>query len=329
MESFPSIKSLDQVTAIKENYSSPGSFLAIQGYALVEINAQQTLTVLAGSISEAGMLDGNLTIARFGTMLSFIQLDNPNHLLLADRGNKRIRRVDLASSLVDTHSGNCTHNDVDGSSSGVCYKELYDMAVQPGTGIIAITDGDRLHIIHNGRDNRKVETKFKARGYMSLRRVAFIDNRLYVTSLFNGVCVFNSTFDFESCFEPTHDYDWFSDLYMNAAFIAMKWPVIDASDIYGIAKLSESTILVTMALNEGTGLFTVNINTQKAKALCFDSTESSNGQTNSQMARKELFVDCAYIKGSSFLHLVNSTLLISGDTEEEGTLVVELTLDGR
>lgn len=315
-----------------ENHASPGSYLAIQGFALVGINTQETLTILAGSINKAGMINGNLTIARFGRTLSFVQHSNKTHLLLADRGNNCIRTVDLASLLVDTHSGYCGRRDsgvidsVEESFDKVRFKELYDMVVQPGTGIIVITDADSLRIIYDETNGeRKVLTKYHARGLVRLRRIAFTNRKIYVTSSFDGVCIFDMSFEFETCFEPMVGYDQVSSTNMFATF-NMPLPIIDTTNIYGVEKLSETNILVTMTSDVGTGLFTVNVNTHDATAICMGTT---NYQFGLQSVSSSFGTDCTYNHGSNFLHLIDSTLLISGDTNGQGTLVEELVLNSR
>lgn len=329
--SFPSLKSLNAVTAIRENKADPGSFLLLAGHAVVEVSRDKTsMTVLAGSIQDTGYKDGNLTVARFAKMLSFTQLENRNHLLVADKGNKRIRRVDLLNQVVDTFGKESDSINLDGETlfEHDTYLDLYDISSQPRTGIIVFTDGGRLCIICN-TESGSAETVYNSGSLIKLRRIAFGNTKTYITSQSDGLCIFNSRFELEKCFIPKHDQEETKSNAFMTPFIfgtQMQRTVLP-SDIYGIETLSGSTVLVTMAVYEAseTGLFTVNINSENATNLCFHDSTPNGDMTGGWNIN---FMTCDYRNGGSFLLISDSTLHIVGDISGRGTNVEQFELNG-
>jgi DNA-binding beta-propeller fold protein YncE len=85
---------------------------------------QITSTVLAGAQGDPGFLDAVGASARFRGPKGLALVDGDSALLVADSGNRIIRRLNLASGMVDTWAGEpCVAGDGDGHRTEVRFQE--------------------------------------------------------------------------------------------------------------------------------------------------------------------------------------------------------------
>lgn len=98
--------------------------------------ANGTLTLLAGSQGQAGMVDGTGAEARFDAPYDLVVVDGA--LLVSDFGNNRIRRVTL-DGVVTTYAGSGTPGMTNGSLGEAAFNAPQGLALS-GDGRLFVTD---------------------------------------------------------------------------------------------------------------------------------------------------------------------------------------------
>lgn len=112
-----------------------------------KITPAGVVSTFAGSTT-SGYKDGQGAAAQFATPWG-LAIDQNGDLLVADFGNYRIRKVNIATSpagLVSTIAGNGQQTVKDGSSTACSFNSLYDLVVDK-KGNIFVAEGDQSHVI--------------------------------------------------------------------------------------------------------------------------------------------------------------------------------------
>ena len=92
----------------------PGNILFSDRYAMKTTDGSST-SLIAGSATQAGYVEGAGSHARFNNISSFLQL-SPNQVLIADIRNHCLRSLNRRTNRTNRHAGNCTHQ---GKQNGV------------------------------------------------------------------------------------------------------------------------------------------------------------------------------------------------------------------
>ncbi|MBI3233052.1 MAG: T9SS type A sorting domain-containing protein [Bacteroidetes bacterium] len=123
-----------------------------------KITPAGVVTTFAGT-NTSGYKDGSASVARFSTPWGLC-FDNNGDLLVADFGNYRIRKVNVATSPVgdvSTVAGNGQQTVKDGSSTACSFNSAYDLVVDKN-GNIYIVEGDASHVIRKIDGSGNVST---------------------------------------------------------------------------------------------------------------------------------------------------------------------------
>ena len=85
----------------------PGNILFSDQYA-IKITDGSSTSLLAGSATQNGYVQGVGSHARFSFIPSFLQLST-NQVIIADQYNHCLRYLNRNSNQTDQYAGNCTH----------------------------------------------------------------------------------------------------------------------------------------------------------------------------------------------------------------------------
>ena len=285
------------VTYIQEDITSDNIYLAVQGNALIQINAtSNTTVVLAGSINEEGFKNEISTAARFEWIESFLQEKDGNTILVADSGNRCIRMLDKKTLNVSTYSGFCSayldHQKTvtNGKFSEATYLYPYDMGQIHN--IIVLTDENHLRALNTTQ--RTVWTEYSsidrnARA-VNLNRIGINERngKIYITCV-DSILVFSSKVGKVKFLQE-----------IQAKFI-LNW----VADLEGVAILSDSLLLVTSGLSSQImGLFTLDLLSARMRNVCISATKPPNIQMGT----------CRYMTYGTYISKTKEhQLLISGD----------------
>jgi serine/threonine protein kinase, bacterial len=115
-------------------------------HKISKINTSGALSVIAGT-ANFGNVDGNGTTARFN-MPSGIGFNGSNNLFVADLGNNKIRKIDIASDLITTYfAGNIQNPKNLFFQEGICYiadQGNYQVKKLSSNGLISTFAGSSL-----------------------------------------------------------------------------------------------------------------------------------------------------------------------------------------
>ena len=190
------------INALQEDKEQPGTFLALQGYALVRFQDGLKPHILAGLPQTSGAIDGNSSEARFGSMYGFIQIENTSKILIADVDNACIREVERTIWTVSTYSGLCSNSSkgsktiLNGNTKDARYIYPFDIASPPGLAAVQyITDKNYIRVIFV--EDATIYTLTKATKWWSsgfFKRISFSpSNNLFITTHEDGIYVFEPT----------------------------------------------------------------------------------------------------------------------------------------
>lgn len=93
------------------------------------------VTLIAGSPGVPGFADGAGTAARFFSPQGLV-IDDQNNLYVADSGNNRIRRIDLATNTVSTLAGNGTPGSNAGTGAAATFNGPSALAIRSGALLV-------------------------------------------------------------------------------------------------------------------------------------------------------------------------------------------------
>jgi sugar lactone lactonase YvrE len=116
-----------------------------------KITPDGKVSLYAGHISQSGKKDGNVKEALFSMPVGLAIDVATNSLLIADRGNHRIRKI-TAYGEVSTLAGS-TYGFADGNSSTAQFHYPSDICIGSSDGRIFIADAnnDRIRVLMNGQ----------------------------------------------------------------------------------------------------------------------------------------------------------------------------------
>lgn len=322
------------INALQEDKQRPGTFLALQGFALVELRPDTERSILAGSPQNFGSEDGNSSEARFGSMYSFLQVDNASYILVADADNACIRKVERDSWDVRTHSGICEATDsnkkvsIDGGLENARYVYPFEICSSPWRPErLYITDKKRIKVIK--AEQGTVHTLFEAERWWStgyFKRIDFSPSlNVFVTTHEDGIYMFNSTFDLEKQIQPNYNV---RDPVTNRFFERTKQGDIfslDAllgtfSNFEDVIALSDGAVLATLGgLHMTRSLVVIDVPSENMTLACVSTL------VGEPRLPEDLRHVCQYQTDGRDLQLINSTLYISGSpsTQDQYSTGVE------
>ena len=105
---------VNYVFHLERDLSIPGNILFSDGSAMKTTDFSST-SLIAGSATQYGYVEGVGSQARFNFILSFLQLST-NQALIADNRNHCLRSLNRATNQTGRYAGNCTH---EGNQNGV------------------------------------------------------------------------------------------------------------------------------------------------------------------------------------------------------------------
>ena len=127
-------------------------YAASNNHAIYRITPTGTTTVFAGAVNSAGSVDNTVpTSARFRDPEGLSMDPTGTYLLVADRSNNKIRKIDIASGAVTTFAGNASNTS--GTEDGAAlttarFKEPYGIAFAP--------DGNTVYVCEIGSSTDRI-----------------------------------------------------------------------------------------------------------------------------------------------------------------------------
>jgi sugar lactone lactonase YvrE/formylglycine-generating enzyme required for sulfatase activity len=141
-------------------------YAASNNHAIYRITPSGTTAVFAGAVNSAGSTDSTVpTSARFRDPEGLSMDPTGTYLLVADRSNHKIRKIDIASGAVTTFAGNASNTS--GTEDGAAlttarFKEPYGIAFAPDGNTIYVCEigasTDRIRKIANTSGNWTVSS---------------------------------------------------------------------------------------------------------------------------------------------------------------------------
>lgn len=104
------------------------------------------VTLVAGSPEGPGFADGVGTAARFKNPQGLV-LDDQNNLYVADSGNHRIRKIDLATNTVSTLAGNGTAGSTAGTGTAATFNAPSALAIRNGALLVVDSGSGRIRSV--------------------------------------------------------------------------------------------------------------------------------------------------------------------------------------
>jgi sugar lactone lactonase YvrE len=104
------------------------------------------VTTLAGSSD--GFVDGTGTGAKFSSPNGVAVIPSSGIIVVADKNNNRIRRLDPTSGVVTTLAGN-SYGFADGAGAAAAFKFPNGVAVIPSSSVIIVADtnSNRIRLV--------------------------------------------------------------------------------------------------------------------------------------------------------------------------------------
>jgi len=111
--------------------------------SIIRIDARGAAATLAGRA--AGFLDGPSSVAQFSSPLGIAAVDDGG-LIIADRGNFRVRKIDNAGNVI-TLAGNGDPTDADGPGPMASFQDVYGIGTQGMSIFVTEYASNRVRMI--------------------------------------------------------------------------------------------------------------------------------------------------------------------------------------